>query len=204
MLDEVEAPLRVPSGFEIVTCSPAAEALDPSNIASDSMLGVGIMVRFEHFGWCKGKITGKNVDRRRTINRDQINFTAEFDIDDGASTDLSLELATYTTPLRLRSTSPGCCSSRLARRELLRPVRGEPAWRETEPPSRRFEVAWWAAFRPFRERSERWGPERVPGTFRMGWKERSRHLRTSRYRKPNPHVLGKHNKPSALPLAPAS
>jgi hypothetical protein len=37
------------------------------------------------------------VDRRRTINRDQINFTAEFDIDDGASTDLSLELATYDT-----------------------------------------------------------------------------------------------------------
>ena len=55
------------------------------------------MVRFEHFGWCKGKITGKNVDRRRTISKDQINFTAEFDIDDGASTDLSLELATYDT-----------------------------------------------------------------------------------------------------------
>ena len=30
---------------------------------------------------------------------------------------------------------------------------------------------------PFRERSERWGPERVPGTFRMGGKERSCHLR---------------------------
>ena len=41
----------------------------------------------------------------------------------------------------------------------------------------RFEVAWWAAFQPFRERSERWGPERVPGTFRMGGKERSCHLR---------------------------
>ena len=133
MLDEVEAPLRVPSGFEIVTCSPAAEALDPSNIASDSMLGVGIMVRFEHFGWCKGKITGKNVDRRRTINRDQINFTAEFDIDDGASTDLSLELATYDT-------SPSAQYESwllLKLGELLRPVRGEPAWRETEPPSRR-------------------------------------------------------------------
>ena len=91
------------------------------------------MVRFEHFGWCKGKITGKNVDRRRTINRDQINFTAEFDIDDGASTDLSLELATYDT-------SPSAQYESwllLKLGELLRPVRVEPAWRETEPPSRR-------------------------------------------------------------------
>ena len=51
--------------------------------------------RFEHYGWCKGTITGKVVDRRRTINKEAINFIAEFDIDDGASTDLSLDVSEY-------------------------------------------------------------------------------------------------------------
>ena len=54
-----------------------------------------LMVRFEHYGWCKGTITGKVVDRRRTINKEAINFIAEFDIDDGASTDLSLDVSEY-------------------------------------------------------------------------------------------------------------
>ena len=35
------------------------------------------------------------VDRRRTINKEAINFIAEFDIDDGASTDLSLDVSKY-------------------------------------------------------------------------------------------------------------
>ena len=42
-----------------------------------------------------GTITGKVVDRRRTINKEAINFIAEFDIDDGASTDLSLDVSEY-------------------------------------------------------------------------------------------------------------
>ena len=97
VLGEGEAPLRVPEGFEIVNCAPAADALDSSNVASDEMIGKIIMVRFEFFGWCKGTITDKIVDRRRTINKDQINFKAEFDIDKGASTDLSLGLGEYDT-----------------------------------------------------------------------------------------------------------
>ena len=47
--------------------------------------------------WCKGTITDKIIDRRRTINKDQINFKAEFDIDKGDSTDLSLGLGEYDT-----------------------------------------------------------------------------------------------------------
>ena len=62
---------------------------------SDALLGKVLMVRFEHYGWCKGTITGKVVDRRRTINKEAINFIAEFDIDDGASTDLSLDVSEY-------------------------------------------------------------------------------------------------------------
>ena len=54
-----------------------------------------VKMRFEHYGWCKGTITGKVVDRRRTINKEAINFIAEFDIDDGASTDLSLDVSEY-------------------------------------------------------------------------------------------------------------
>ena len=97
MLGEGEAPLRVPDGFDIVTCAPAAEALDSSNVASDEMIGKMIIVRFEYFGWCKGTITDKIVDKRRTINKDQVNFKAEFDIDKGDTTDLSLGLGEYDT-----------------------------------------------------------------------------------------------------------
>ena len=69
-----------------------------SKAESDALLGKVLMVRFEHYGWwgwCKGTITGKVVDRRRTINKEAINFIAEFDIDDGASTDLSLDVSEY-------------------------------------------------------------------------------------------------------------
>ena len=68
---------------------------DSSKAESDALLGKVLMVRFEHYGWCKGTITGKVVDRRRTINKEAINFIAEFDIDDGASTDLSLDVSEY-------------------------------------------------------------------------------------------------------------
>ena len=90
-----EAPLRVPAGFEILSCAPSTEQLDSSKAESDALLGKVLMVRFEHYGWCKGTITGKVVDRRRTINKEAINFIAEFDIDDGASTDLSLDVSEY-------------------------------------------------------------------------------------------------------------
>ena len=95
VLGEQEAPLRVPAGFEILSCAPSTEQLDSSKAESDALLGKVLMVRFEHYGWCKGTITGKVVDRRRTINKEAINFIAEFDIDDGASTDLSLDVSEY-------------------------------------------------------------------------------------------------------------
>ena len=81
VLGEQEAPLRVPAGFEILSCAPSTEQLDSSKAESDALLGKVLMVRFEHYGWCKGTITGKVVDRRRTINKEAINFIAEFDID---------------------------------------------------------------------------------------------------------------------------
>ena len=85
----------MPAGFEILSCAPSIEQLDSSKAESDALLGKVLMVRFEHYGWCKGTITGKVVDRRRTINKEAINFIAEFDIDDGASTDLSLDVSEY-------------------------------------------------------------------------------------------------------------
>ena len=85
----------MPAGFEILICAPSTEQLDRSKAESDALLGKVLMVRFEHYGWCKGTITGKVVDRRRTINKEAINFIAEFDIDDGASTDLSLDVSEY-------------------------------------------------------------------------------------------------------------
>ena len=49
------------------------------------------------YGWCKGTIIGKINDRRRAIEGDTVNFLARFDIDQGRSTDLSLEASMYDT-----------------------------------------------------------------------------------------------------------
>jgi len=92
---EAEAPLLVPEGFEIVAASPTEEQLDPTSPASDALVEQRIMVRFENYGWCVGKITAKVNDGRRTIERDRVNFVAKFDVDNGAATDLSLESSMY-------------------------------------------------------------------------------------------------------------
>lgn len=97
VLGEVESPLRVPAGYKIVTMAPAEAELDPMAAASDVMVDNVIMLRFEHYGWCKGTITGKITDRRRSIGGDRVNFVAKFDIDDGETTDLSLNTAMYDT-----------------------------------------------------------------------------------------------------------
>ena len=78
-----------------MAASPTEEQLDPTSPASDALVEQRIMVRFEDYGWCVGKITAKVNDGRRTIERDCVNFVAKFDVDNGAATDLSLESSMY-------------------------------------------------------------------------------------------------------------
>ena len=54
-----------------------------------------IVVKFEDFGWCLGKILEKNSDGRRKIAGKCVNFVAKFDMDEYA-TDLSLEVDEYS------------------------------------------------------------------------------------------------------------
>jgi hypothetical protein len=73
------------------------EKLDPTNKASDALLNSHILLRFENYGWCKGSITDKVTNRSRRIGQDNINFVATFDIDEGQTTDLSLDSVMYDT-----------------------------------------------------------------------------------------------------------
>lgn len=60
------------------------------------MVGMRIVVKFEDFGWCLGKILEKNGDGRRKIAGKCVNFIAKFDMDE-YETDLSLEIDEYST-----------------------------------------------------------------------------------------------------------
>lgn len=53
------------------------------------------MLRLKDFGWCSGKLVERVTNRTRKIGGVQVNFIAEFDIDEGARTDLALEANEY-------------------------------------------------------------------------------------------------------------
>jgi hypothetical protein len=95
VLGEGEAKLTIPAGFRLVEKSPTPEQLDGKQVASDSMVGKKIVVKFEDFGWCLGVILEKNGDGRRKIKGKRVNFIAQFDMDE-YTTDLSLETDEYS------------------------------------------------------------------------------------------------------------
>ena len=53
---------------------------------------MSIFLRLKDFGWCLGKLVDRVPNRTRKIGGVQVNFIAEFDIDEGTRTDLALEL----------------------------------------------------------------------------------------------------------------
>ena len=77
--------------------APAVNALDPFDEASASLLGKPIFLRLKDFGWCYGKLVECVPNRTRKIGGVQVNFIAEFDIDEGRRTDLALEAHEYDT-----------------------------------------------------------------------------------------------------------
>ena len=95
VLGEGEAKLTIPAGFKLVEKSPTPEQLDGKQVASNSMVGKKIVVKFEDFGWCLGEILAKNGDGRRKIKGKRVNFIAQFDMDE-YTTDLSLEADEYS------------------------------------------------------------------------------------------------------------
>ena len=107
--------LNQPERNKIVSLAPGATKLDPTNAASDALVGVRIMLRFKDYGWCVGTIESKVTNRSRRIGKDQISFIAKFDMDKGELTDLSLEACMYDiSPSAdyqswLPTTSLGCC-----------------------------------------------------------------------------------------------
>ena len=91
--------VRCTPGSEETKSSPApsADSLDPFHAASGSLVGKPIFLRLKDFGWCRGKLVGRVPNRTRKIGGVQVNFIAEFDIDEGAQTDLALEASEYDT-----------------------------------------------------------------------------------------------------------
>lgn len=90
-----EAALRIPAGMK-VRHAPTTDELDSRLEASDSLVNATIVMKFEHYGWCLGKIIEKVTDRRRRLQSRQVNFIAKFDMDE-APTDLSLEIDDFDT-----------------------------------------------------------------------------------------------------------
>ena len=99
--------VRCTPGSEETKSSPALRksirrlarlsSLDPFHAASGSLVGKPIFLRLKDFGWCRGKLVGRVPNRTRKIGGVQVNFIAEFDIDEGAQTDLALEASEYDT-----------------------------------------------------------------------------------------------------------
>ena len=77
--------------------APSVDSLDPFSAASASLVGKSIFLRLKDFGWCHGKLVERVRNRTRKIGGVQVNFVAEFDIDEGAQTDLALEANEYDT-----------------------------------------------------------------------------------------------------------
>ena len=77
--------------------APSADSLDPFHAASGDLVGTSIFLRLKDFGWFLGKLVDRVPNRARKIGGVQVNFTAEFDIDEGAQTDLALEASEYDT-----------------------------------------------------------------------------------------------------------
>ena len=97
LLGRGEAPLIIPPNMRAVTMAPSADSLDPFHAASGDLVGTSIFLRLKDFGWCLGKLVERVPNRARKIGGVQVNFIAEFDIDEGARTDLALELHEYDT-----------------------------------------------------------------------------------------------------------
>ena len=89
-----EAPLTIPVGCKAKVMAPSEEQLNPFNAASDGLLGVHILMRFETFGWCLGVLLQKNTKRSRKFNGSMVNFITKFDMDENP-TDLSLSQIDY-------------------------------------------------------------------------------------------------------------
>ena len=77
--------------------APSTNSLDPFHAASSSLVGKSIFLRLKDFGWCHGKLVERVTNRTRKIGGVHVNFIAEFDIDEGAQTDLALEASEYDT-----------------------------------------------------------------------------------------------------------
>ncbi len=70
--------------------------LDAFHNLSNDLVKAAIVMRFDHYGWCRGVIEYRNQDRRRKFQGRLVNFVAQFDIDEGI-TDLTLEAEDYDT-----------------------------------------------------------------------------------------------------------
>ena len=99
VIGQGESPLRVPSGYKVVTLAPSEESLNADVAASDALIGKVIFVRFEDYGWCRGEILRKNFNKSKKFKSadgewHRINFITQFDIDENSS-DLALESKNY-------------------------------------------------------------------------------------------------------------
>ena len=64
------------------------------NVAADALVGRTIMYKWHEAGWCVGRITGRNADKRHKVNAQVMNFYVFYE-SDGLIGKHALSLARY-------------------------------------------------------------------------------------------------------------
>ena len=83
--DAPPAPRDAPDGFRFVDEPPNADALTPKHPAQLTLVGRSLLYCWESVGWCVGVITEANLDKRRTVEGEVVNFFVHYEIDDNKS-----------------------------------------------------------------------------------------------------------------------
>jgi hypothetical protein len=82
--DAPPAPRAAPDGFRFVDEPPHADALTPKHPAQLTLVGRSLLYCWESVGWCVGVITEANLDKRRKVESEMVNFFVHYEIDDNA------------------------------------------------------------------------------------------------------------------------
>ena len=87
------APWAVPAGFK-VSDRPEDALVTAGSAESKTLVGRFVLFHWEGVGWCKGEIKKANMDKRKTVDGDMVNFFVYYEADGDTSRHV-LELDNY-------------------------------------------------------------------------------------------------------------
>ena len=100
--DPVFTPLLPPPGFAFDPHPPDPSTLEPLNPQGSTLLGRHILFKWEHDGWCLGRITSQNKNSRTRVAGQVANFFVLYPMDNSTGTH-ALTPTTYNNLLDARA-----------------------------------------------------------------------------------------------------